>query len=172
MSLESRLAAFIAAVGADIKLLKARPSDPWTTQSLGDTTYSNATLGLTDIFPGFAPVPNKNYEVRSRLICGVNVSTTGMQTVLAGPANAERAAVKISTPLSASTEQVNNYSDLNQIQTMAAGYAGFSLLCIEAVIDFGPSILAGNVRVQARSEVAATNAVRVYTGSFMSWREI
>ncbi len=173
MSLETRLATFISAVGADIKALQARsPSSEWTEQRL-TATYSNATIAGTDVFSGFTPVASKRYHVEALLNVQSSAAASGVQTSLLGPTTGiTRAGVRIKAALTATTEKVDYLSALNAYQVTTTGVVTATLIQLQAIIEVSPSPGAGPIRVGARAEVAAVNAVQIFPGSHMRWREL
>lgn len=180
MSLQTRLAPLIAAVGADIKQLRADiaavpsgsgGSDPWTHQAL-TTARTNSTVTGADIFTGFAPAANTRYIVDALLSVITQAGTTGVQTALLAPTTGiTRAAVKIVSSSSTTADKIDNLA-LNAYQGATAGIATLSsLISIQAIIDVGATPGAGNVRAAFRSEVAGST-VTINPGSSMRWRTI
>lgn len=181
MSLQTRLASLIAAIGADIKQLNAdvaalsgsgsgsgSGSDPWTYQVV-TTSWTNSTLTGTDIVAGFAPAASTRYIIESLLSVQAAAATTGVQTRFSGPTTGiNQAAIKIVSAASTTADKVDHVP-LNTFQAAAAGLTTPSLLSVQAIIDVGASPGAGNLRVQGRSEVSAS-LVTVFPGSFMRWR--
>lgn len=168
MSLQSRLADLITAIGADIKALK-------TSVGLSETrttTYVNATQTATDVFTGFTPVANKRYAITAKLSVQSNAATTGVQTAVLGPASGvTRSAVRIVSADGAATVKHDNVV-LNTYQVAIAGLTTPSMLIIEAIVEMGASPGAGNIRIGAKSEVAVANGIQIFPGSSMEWREV
>lgn len=209
MSLQTRLEAFIAAVGADIKALQAGGGGggttvpnlptagaldgtelfhvvqggiseqaniaqvrPWNEQVL-TATYVNATVTGTDVFSGFTPAANKKYLIDALLSVQSNAATTGVQTAILGPTTGiTRSATKINSASAAGTDLITHISALNTYQVAVAGLTTPNLLYIQSIIEVGATPGAGNIRVGARSEVAISNAVQMFPGSSMRWREM
>lgn len=201
MSLQTRLNALIAAIGADIKdtrlsmsgvasgslsgltttaktsllaainEINAKPgTDPWTSQALS-TAYTNSTITASDVFTGFTPVANTRYIVDALLSVSAAAITTGVQTALFGPSSGiTRSAVKLIAANTSAADTISHTS-LNNFQTMTAGLTTPTLLSIQAIIEVGATPGAGNIKVQAKSEVAAS-VVTIYPGSSMRWRTI
>lgn len=179
MSLATRLTALAQAIGADIKSLQAQinaipsgggGSDPWSHQAL-TTSYTNSTVTASDVFTGFVPIANTRYIVDSLCIVNSAAATTGVQTCLAGPTTGiTRSAVKIQSASAAAADKLDHLA-LNAFQVATAGLVAFTLLNIQAIIEVGATPGAGNVRVQARSEVAGS-AIAFHPGSSMRWRTI
>lgn len=180
MSLQTRLTALAQALGADVKQIKAdilshtHPgggSDPWTSQALS-TAYVNATVTATDVFTGFTPVANTRYIVDVLASVQSNAATTGVQVGLTGPATGiTRSAVKVVSAASATADKIDHIA-LNAFQVATAGLAIPNLLMLQAIVEVGASPGAGNIRLQAKSEVAIANAVTIHPGSSMRWRTI
>lgn len=198
MSLQTRLEALIAAIGPDIKALKtadgtlasltttaktslvaainevnAKPSGgsyPWSEQ-ITTTAYTNSTVTASDVYTGFAPVANTRYLVDILASVSAAAATTGVQTALAGPTTGiTRSAVKIISASAAATDLIA-HTVLNTFQAAAAGLTTPTLLSIQAIIEVGASPGAGNIKLQAKSEVAAS-VITIYPGSSMRWRTI
>lgn len=181
MSLQSRLLDFINAVGADYKSLASRIAalegsasggvDPWLKQVL-TTTYVNATVTGTDVFTGFVPVANTKYIVDILASVQSAAATNGPQVSLAGPTTGiTRSAVKIVSASAAATDLIT-HTALNTFQAGAAGLVTPNLLMLQAIVEVGATPGAGNIRMQARAEVAATNGLQIFPGSSMRWRTI
>lgn len=200
MSFQSRLAELITAIGADFKAdrttmgalssltttaksslvaaineINAKPSgggaDPWSYQIMGSAGYSNTTVTASDVFTGFVPAANARYIVDILASVSTAAATTGIQTALVGPTTGiTRSAVKIVSASAAATDKIDHLA-LNAFQAAAAGLTTPSLLMIQAIIEVGATPGAGNIKLQARSEVAAS-AVNIHPGSSMRWRTI
>lgn len=180
MSFQTRLAALISAVGADVKQLRADiaalpsggsgGSDPWTHQAL-TTSWTNSTTTATDIFTGFTPVAGTRYIVDALLSVVTQAATTGVQTSLAGPTSGiTRSAVKIVSSASGTTDKIDHLA-LNGFQAAAAGVTSIStLLSIQAIIDVSAASTT-RIRPVGRSEVAGS-LVTVLPGSSVRWRTI
>lgn len=146
-------------------------ADPWTTQRVM-VDYANATITGSDVFAGFAPAANTTYVVETKMIVRTALGTTAIQTALAGPASGiTNAAIKINSAASATADLISHIATLNTFQVATAGLTTNTLLIIEGLVVVGALPGAGNIRVQARSEVAAS-AVTVAAGSMMRWRTI
>lgn len=176
MSLQTRLEALVAAIGADVKALNSQLSGltpgsyPWSEQKL-TTAYTNSTVTASDVFAGFAVIANTRYIVDVLASVSAAAATTGVQTAIAGPTTGiTRSAVKIISASAAATDLVT-HTALNTFQAAAAGLTTPSLLSIQAIIEVGATPGAGNVKLQAKSEVAAS-AITFYPGSSMRWRII
>lgn len=201
MSLQIRLANLITAIGTDYKQLRtwiagsqtadltgltttaktsllaainevnAKPgTDPWTVQALS-TAYTNSTVTASDVFTGFAPAANTRYIVDILASVFTAAATTGIQTALSGPSSGiTRSAVKIISASAAGTDMIT-HTTLNTFQVATAGLTTSTLLSIQAVIEVGATPGAGNIKLQAKSEVAAS-LVTVSPGSSMRWRTI
>jgi hypothetical protein len=180
VSLQTRLQALITAVGADIKRLDGRidavgggsgGADPWISQAL-TTAYVNATVTATDVFTGFAPAANTHYIVDVLASVQSSAATVGVQAGLVGPTTGiTRAAVKIVSAASATADKVDHIA-LNAFQASTAGLATPNLLMLQAIVEVGATPGAGNIRLQAKAEVAGTNAITIHPGSSMRWRTI
>ncbi len=209
MSLQTRLEALVAAIGADIKALQNAPGGgsgtkvsalpiaglldgteivpivqggiterttvsalrPWNEQTL-TTTYINSTLTASDVFVGFIPLANTRYLIDALLTVQSNAATTGVQTALAGPTTGlTRSSVKIISASAATTDKVDHLA-VNGLQIAVAGLTTPSLLSMQAIVEVGATPGTGNLRVQARSEVAIANGVQIFPGSSMRWRAI
>lgn len=198
MSLQSRLADLITAIGADVKAdrttmgalsalttsaksslvaaineVNAKPggsgSDPWTYQAL-TTLYSNTTITASDVFTGFTPAASTRYIVDVLAMVSSAAATTGVQCALAGPTSGiNRAAVKIVSASAAGTDLIT-HTALNTFQAAVAGLTTPTLLLVQAIVD-NQGGGTGNIRLQARSEVAASQ-ITIWPGSSMRWRTI
>ena len=179
MSLQSRLASFITAVGADIKQIKSDISshthpetgaDPWTHQALA-TGYTNSTVTASDVFAGFTPLANTRYIVDALLSVQAAAATTGVQTGLMGPTTGiPRSAVKIVSAINATSDKIDHLS-INGFQVATAGLQTPYLVSIQAIVEVGATPGAGKIRIQARSEVA-NSLIIIHPGSSMRWRTI
>ena len=179
MSLQTRLTALAQAIGADIKRLDGRinalpsggGSDPWTSQALS-TAYVNATTAATDVFAGFTPAANTRYIVDVLASVQSNAATTGVQVGLSGPTTGiTRAAVKVVSASGAAADKIDHLG-LNAFQVATAGLVTPNLLMLQAIVEVGATPGAGNIRLQAKSEVAIANAITIHPGSSMRWRTI
>jgi hypothetical protein len=198
VSLQTRLEALASAIGADVKTniaaigtlasltttaktslvaaineINAKPAgaDPWTSQAMAAAGYTNSTVTASDVFTGFAPVANTRYIVDILASVSAAAATTGVQTALVGPTTGiTRSAVKIIAASTTAADTITHTS-LNNFQTMTAGLTTPSLLSIQAIVEVGATPGTGNVRLQAKSEVAAS-AINVHPGSSMRWRTI
>jgi hypothetical protein len=176
VSLQTRLEALVAAIGADVKQLAADiaaaggGSNPWTDEARS-TAYTNSTVTASDVFTGFTPVANARYIVDVLASVHTAAATTGIQTALAGPTSGiTRSAVKIQSASAAATDLLT-HTVLNTFQAAAAGLTTPTLLYIQSIIEVGASPGAGKIRMQAKSEVAGS-LVTVNPGSSMRWRTI
>jgi hypothetical protein len=176
VTLESRLAALITAIGADIKSLKSQMSDllsssyPWSEQIV-TTTYTNSTVNASDVTSGFIPVANTRYIVDILASVSSAAVATGVQTAIAGPTKGiTSSAVKIVSASAAASDLITHTS-LNTFQPAAGGLTSPSLLSIQAIIEVGASPGTANIRFQAKSEVAGS-AITIRPGSSMRWRVI
>lgn len=169
MSLQTRLEALISAIGADVKAINAR-SYPWLEQIL-TTAYTNSTVTATDVHPGFTPVANTRYLVDVLASVSAAAATTGVQVGLTGPTTGiTRSAVKIISASAAATDLIT-HTALNSFQAAVAGLTTPSLVSLQAIIETAGNPGAGNIRLQAKSEVAGS-AITLYPGSSMRWRTI
>lgn len=210
MSLQTRLEALVAAIGADIKQINTNISagaptgtkvsalpavatldgtelvpvvqggatkqvassklQPWRGEQILTTTYSNDTVTASDVFSGFAPAANTRYLVDVFLLVQSVATTTGVQTALAGPASGvTRAGVTITSAASATTQKID-YLALGAFQIATAGLTTPTPLIIQGLVDVGAAPGAGNIKVQAKAEVAGTGAIQIFPGSSMRWR--
>lgn len=199
MTLQSRIAELITAIGADVKAdrttmgtlasltttaktslvaaineVNAKSggsgSDPWTHQALS-SAWTNSTVTGLDVFTGFTPAANTRYIVDCLLSASSAATATGIQTGLAGPTTGiTSAAVKISSPLTATTEQLSSIG-LNAFSAPATSLTTPQLILLQAIVEVGATPGAGNIRLQARSEVAAS-VITLRAGSSMRWRTI
>lgn len=143
-------------------------ADPWLVE-WKTAAVTNSTVTGADAFTGFAPAANTRYIVDVFLIVTAAAITTGVQTALLAPTSGmNRAAVKIVSAATSTTDKVDHLS-LNSYQVTTAGITTPTLISIQAIIDVGAAPGAGNVRVGLRSEVAGS-AVVVQPGSSMRWR--
>lgn len=143
---------------------------PWREQ-ITTSTYVNATLTATDVYTGFTPAANTRYLVDALLTVQSNAATTGVQIALAGPTTGiTRAAVKVISAASATTDKIDHISGLNTFQVATAGLTTPNLLSLQAIVEVGGTPGAGNIRIQCKSEVAIANAVQIFPGSSMRWR--
>lgn len=186
MSLQSRLAALIQAIGADVKQIKtdiiaindalssmsasSGSADPWSFQALS-AEYTNTRTTATDVFAGFTPAPNTRYIVDILASVSAASTGTGVQTQLAGPITGiTNAAVKIVSGASSTSDMIT-HTGLNSFQSSTGSPAGGSLLSIQAILEIGPTPGAGNIRLQAKSEVNGST-ITLRAGSSMRWRVI
>jgi hypothetical protein len=178
VTLLSRLGELITAIGADIKRIDADiaalgggsgGADPWTHQAL-TALYTNTTVTASNVFAGFTPAANTRYIVDCLLSAYSAATATGIQTGLAGPTTGiTAAAVKVSTPLTATTEQLSSIG-LNAFSAPGTSLVTPNLILVQAIIETATPG-AGNIRLQARSEVAGS-AINIRPGSSMRWRTI
>lgn len=175
MSLQTRLAALITAIGADIKSINTQlaslqaNSGPWTDQIL-TTTHNNARTTATEPFVGFAPLANSLYLVEVIGSIQSSVATTGVQTALAGPTSGiMAAAVKITSAASATADKVDHLG-LNTFQVATAGLLTPNLYNLQAIVETAGPVGAGNIRLQLKSE--ANSQVTMRPGSIFRWRTI
>ena len=167
MSLQLRLSDLITAIGADIKTLRVADG----TDQVLTTTYTNATITGSDVFTGFAPAASSVYLVSVRASVLAAAVTTGVQVALAGPTTGiTNAAVKIVSASAASTDLIS-HSGLNAFQAAAAGLTTASMLFLDALVETTTVVGTGNIRLQARSEVAGST-VSILRGSTFNWRKV
>ena len=169
MSLETRLAALVAAIGADIKALQAAGAEQ---QQKLTATYVNATVTGTDVFAGFTPAANKRYEIESVMSAQSAAAASGIQIALLGPSTGiTRVATRINTPSGAAADLIANLNALNAYTTATASLATPHLILLSSIVEVGTPG-AGNLRIGARAESAAANGVQIFPGSFMRWRDV
>jgi hypothetical protein len=153
----------------EINAKLAASTEPWTSQAL-TVAYTNSTVTATDVFTGFTPAANTRYIVDVLVSVAAAAVTTGVQTGLTGPTTGiTRSAVKVVSASAAGTDLISHQA-LNAFQVAAASLTTPTLLSLQAVIEVGTPG-AGNIRFQAKSEVAAS-AITIYPGSSMRWRTI
>lgn len=176
MSLQTRLAALITAIGADIKNINTQLSTllttayPWL-EEVRSSAYTNSTVNASDVFTGFKPNANTRYIVDVFASVFTAAITTGIQVGLTGPTSGITAsAVKIITANTSAADTIS-HTALNNFQTMTAGLTTPTLLSLQALVEVGASPGIGNIRLQAKSEVAGS-LVTIRPGSSMRWREI
>lgn len=168
MSLQTRLAELVAAIGADIKALRA---SNWSEQIL-TTPYTNSTTTLSDIFAGFTPQASSRYFIDVTMSVASAASTTGVVMGLAGPTSGITfSAVKVVQYLSVSSDRIA-HSGINSFTTTVADYSTApTIATIQAILETGTTGGAGNIRPQARSEIAGS-PITVRPGSMMRWRKL
>lgn len=143
-------------------------AETWTYERLA-ADYTNNTIGLTDVFPGFVPLPNTRYEVEVFGLVKTTDATAGFQSGLQGPGGSVAVAQKITTPSSATADLIGNVVGFG---FFAAGStpANYSVYKLHAFVEYGGAPAAGNnVRLQARSETAG-QTVTMKAGSWMRRR--
>lgn len=156
--------------GGTSKVTTVEAVRPWNEQVLSGT-YVNATVTASNVFAGFTPAANKTYLIDVLLMVQANAATTGVQTAIAGPTTGiTRAAIKINSAATATTDKVDHISSLNTFQVATAGLVTPTLLYIQAIVAVGATPGAGDIRVSCKSEVAIANAVQIFPGSSMRWR--
>ena len=169
MSLETRLAALVAAIGADIKALQAMGAEQ---QQKLTATYANATVTGSDVFAGFPPLTNKRYAIEAVMSAQSATANSGIQIALLGPSTGiTRVTTRIVTPSGAAADLIANLNALNAYTVATASLATPHLILLDAIVEVGTPG-AGNLRIGARSETAAANAVQIFPGSFMRWRDV
>jgi hypothetical protein len=177
VSLQTRLVALAQAIGADVKQIRAElakissggSSSPWTDLIL---TSAVNVINQTpvDVMAGFTPVPNTRYLVDVLLSVNSASANNGVQAQLAGPTSGiVSAAVKIVSASSASADLISHVG-LNVVQNATANLTAPNLLMIQAVIETGGTVGAGNIRPRVQSETATTSTIRA--GSSMRWRTL
>ena len=98
-------------------------------------------------------------------------TTTGLQFALAAPLTGlNYSAVTIRQPMTATTEQFY-HGVVNTFNTAGTGLTTMSLAFITALVSVGATPGVGNIRVQLKSEVAAS-AVKVKAGAVMLYRAV
>lgn len=134
--------------------------------------HANSTVTATDI-PGlgFTPVANSLYVIEGLVPVQTAITTTGVQLILAGPTTGITwSAVTIHTP-TASNADTPFHGALNAAAPMTAGLTAVAMARVKAMVQVGASPGAGNIRLQLRSEIAAS-AVTVRAGAFLRYRTI
>lgn len=198
MSLQTRLEALVSAIGADVKALNtsvgalasltttaktslvaainevnAKPSGGGTsvwTEQIRTTDYTNSTVTASDVFTGFAPVGGGIYLIESTLAVQSAAVATGVQVGLTTAGPVVYSAMKISAPDAQTVEYIYHSAFSVQAPT-PNGITTPAILQITGMIQMGATPAAGNVRIQAKSEVAGS-LITVKTGSIMSWRKL
>ena len=169
MSLETRLTALTAAVGADIKALQASGAEQ---QQKLTATYVNATVTGTNVFAGFTPLANKRYAIEAVLVAQSAAAASGIQIALLGPSTGiTRATARVVTPSGAAADLIANLNALNAYTAATASLTTPHLILLDGVVEVGTPG-AGNIRIGARAESAAANAVQIFPGSFMRWKDL
>lgn len=179
MSLQTRLAPLISALGADYKSLQAQinalggggGSDPWTVQAVTTAQSTTSTSTPLEPFSGFTPVANTRYIVDILAMVQSAATTTGVQSALSGPTTGiTRSAVKVVSASAATTDKIDHLA-LNAFQVATAGLTTPNLLMLQAIIDVGASPGAGLIRAQFKTEVSGSS-ITIQPGSTMRWRTI
>lgn len=135
------------------------------------TTYVNATESGINVFTGFTPGANKKYFIEAELSAQAIAVDNAVQLALLGPATGiTRVAVKVITPTEA-TEEIESALALNAYSEQDAAMTTPSIYTLLAIVEVGATPGAGHIRVGAKALTAAANAVRIFPGSFMRWRE-
>lgn len=144
---------------------------PWS-EEIRTTTYVNATVTASDVFVGFVPLANTRYLIDVLVTAQSIAATSGIQTAIVGPTTGiTRSSVKVISAATATTDQLNHLA-LNGFQVALNSLTTPHLISVQAIVEVGATPGAGNLRFQARTEVAATNAVQIFPGSSMRWRVI
>lgn len=180
MSLASRLADLITAIGADIKSLQTQinnissGADPWTYLVVTPTDVPNSTVTAADVTGLSIPstLATGKYILEGKLFFTSAATTTGAQFGLVFPAQVDLAAMW-QVPATATTSTTHN-------QTATATYSGGTAAPVVAPADSVAlldgvfsvnSAMASAITVQQRSEVAAS-AIVCKVGSFIRYRKI
>jgi hypothetical protein len=168
VSLQSRLASFITAVGADIKALQYNQAGM---ERRGTTDWTNSTTTPTDIFTGFTPAAQTTYLVEAFLMGNTAATTTALQVALVGPTTGiGSVAIKYQLPATTNTEFLSFIAGMSNFPGNTTAPAAFALYKVEGVfITTTPGV--GNVRFQGQSEIGGS-LVTVRIGSFMRWTAI
>lgn len=175
MSLQTRLASLVTAIGADIKSLQTQinalsvGSGPWSEQIL-TTAHNNSTTTASEPFAGFDPAPNTRYLIECVALISSNAQTVGVQTALAGPTSGiPSAGVKIVTAASTTADKVDHLL-LNSFQTATAGLTIPNIYNLQAIVDVGANPAAGNIRLQMKAE--NNTQVTMRAGALFRWRTL
>jgi hypothetical protein len=153
----------------EINAKLATSGEPWTSQAL-TVAYTNSTVTASDVFAGFTPAANTRYIVDVLASVSAAAATTGVQTGLTGPTTGiTRSAVKVVSSSAAATDLISHQA-LNAFQAAAASLTTPTLLSLQAIVEVATPG-AGNIRFQAKSEVAGS-VITIYPGSSMRWRTI
>lgn len=194
MSLQTRLEALVAAIGADVKavntsignlasLLTTDKSSlvaainevrsgtfPWVEQ-IRTTDYTNSTTTASDVFTGFAPVGNGRYLIEATLAAQAAAITTGVQVGVTSGGPLVYSAMHINT-VGANNALDYNYRSAFGVQGPSPdSLTTPSIINVVALVEIGTTPLAGNTRIQAKSEVAAS-LITIKAGSLMRWRKL
>jgi hypothetical protein len=179
MSLATRLADFITAVGTDIKSLQAQinaltsSTDPWTYRVVAaDVTNSTTTAGDITGLTIPTSLATGKYILEGKIFFTSAAATTGIQLGFTFPAQVDLAAM---WQIPAGVGGVNIHH-----QTVTAVYSGSTAAPAAAPADFVGvvdgvfvvnSAMSAAIIAQQRSEIAGS-AVVTKAGSFIRYRKI
>ncbi len=140
----------------------------WTYE-VRSTDYTNSTTTETDVFTGFTPAANTNYEVEVFAVVFTVVGTTGFQGGLGGPATGTNLVMQMVA--FTNNTQGMNWNSINTFGVITAGSASTtnSAYTVKSLVQMGASPGAGNIRFIAKSEIAASQ-ITLKAGSYMRWR--
>lgn len=145
--------------------------DGWTYEHL-TADYTNNTAGMTDVFAGFTPEANGRYQVEVFGAVNSAGATIAFVSQLAGPATGVSfVSSKITTTQSAGVDHQAHGTAFGQASNITSTPTAPSPYALSALVAFGATPGAGNVRMQARSETAGT-VVTMKAGSYMRWRKL